>query len=172
MIRIGRPPQGPPPAPEPPKRRRKELTIALAAGIVLGVAVAGVYFGVRLFNREPAAASPPPQVAMPSMPSFKVLDVPATCVLLIPPAKDAAEAVTALAKKPDGSTVDWVKVEKAVRDLNLTKEVAAPELRDDIGQQAALLSQLLAMKRTGTNMTLDLNDFRASGLRIGARCGQ
>lgn len=166
VTRIGRPPQAPPPAPE--LKRRKELLILLA-GLVLGVAAAGIYFGARLLNREPDAV---PQVPMPSGPNFKVLDVPATCVLLIPIAKDGADAVTAMVQHPDGSTVDWAKVDKAIRDLNLTKEVAAPELHDDIGQQAATLSQLASMRKTGVNMTLDLTAFRSSGLRIGARCGQ
>lgn len=112
------------------------------------------------------------QVPMPSVSGrdLKALDVPATCAALVPVATDSANAVRALADRPDGSTVDWSLVQKTHDELNLIAEVAAPELRDDITQQAALLGQLLVMKRTGNNMTLNLEDFRASGLRIGLRC--
>lgn len=145
--------------------------LLLLAGLVIGVGVAGVLFAPKIFAARPSAA-PPAQAPMPSSPSLKVLDVKGTCVLLVPVAQDGANAVLALAAKPDGSTIDWAKVQKTHDDLRLIAEVAAPELRDDIGQQAALLSQLLSMKKTGTNMTLDLDDFRTSGLRIGARCAE
>ncbi len=134
----------------------------------LGLGVAALLiFSESIFGTAPPATAP-----MPSTPSLKVLDVRGTCVLLVPVATDGANAVKDLAAAPDGSKVDWPKVQKTHDDLKLIAEVAAPELRDDIGQQAALLSQLLSMKRTGTNMTLNLNDFRTSGLRIGARCAE
>lgn len=172
VTRIGRGVPGgtrPTPEAEPPKRRTTALLVSGGVVVGLGLAVLLV-FGRSLFGVVQAGS--PPQVPMPavSSPSAKVLDEQATCVLLVPVATDAATVVSAVIANPNNA--DWAKVQKTYDDLKLISDMAAPELRDDIGQTTATLAQLLSLSRTGGKMTFDMTDFKAAGLRIGARCAK
>lgn len=144
--------------------------LLVAGGMFVGLGLAVVLvFGGSIFGAS-KAGQPPAQVPMPaaSTQNHKVLDEQATCVLLIPVAKDGTDLVTSVITDPNKA--DWAKVQKTHDDLKLIADIAAPELRDDINQQAAMLATLLSLSRTGGKLTIDTVDYKASGLRIGARC--
>lgn len=160
VTRIGRGvPVAPPPAPGPPRRRAAWFLVA--AGVFVGVGLAGLLFRDEIFGR-------PVPMPVASTPSLKVLDEQATCVLVVPVARDGAQLVLDATRNPD--TVDWLKMQKAHDDLVAIAPIAAPTLRDDITQQAATLSQLLSLSRSGGKLTFEFTAFKESGLRIGARC--
>lgn len=168
LIRIGKPPQAP--AQKPWARRRQGLLFT-SAGVFIGVAVAVVFvISGRLQDGAPASSLPDSAWSVSPTPTLKPLDVHGACVLLLPTLQSGADAVRDLAAAPDGSRVDWPELDKTVADLKTIAAVTPQDLRDDVGQQIATLSAFLDMRATGSNMTVDLMDFRASGLRLAARC--
>lgn len=145
-----------------PKRAPRRW-IFVAIGLLLLLAAGGAYAGWTLAGEPRASTSTSP------MPSRPVLNEQAACVLAVPAAADGAKQVLAVAQ---GEEVDWDKMQKAHDRLKLAAEISEPTMREDINQQVALLSQLLASYRNNTTMTMQLSDFRSSGLRIGNRCMQ
>lgn len=172
VIRIGRGvPTGTPPTPQSAGPGRRTTLLLISAGVLVGLGLAVfLVFGRSLFGPDQAGPLPQVPMATPTGPNLKVLDEQATCVLVVPVATDSAKAVAAVVA--DANTADWPKMQKTHDDLKMIADIAAPELRDDINQQAATLAQLLSLSRTGGRMTFELNDFKASGLRIGARCNK
>lgn len=143
---------------------RRAITVAVVAVVVFGLIAAGAVFALM---REPdgtdvAAASPTPG---PSR-----LDAVATCALLVPTLDDAATEVLALADKIDGSTVNWDRVDTTIADLRTIKGVAPVDWGYDIELQMVPLRQMLQIKRGLGPATLELADFRASGLRLAGLC--
>lgn len=144
--------------------------LLVAGGVAIGLGLAAfIVFGRGLFGSS-GQAGPPPQVPMPaaSTPNLKVLDEQATCVLAVPAAQEGLNAVREVIADPNKA--DWAKVQKAHDNLKLIADMADPTMRDDINQQAALLSQLLSLSRTGGKMSFDMDDYKAAGLRLSARC--
>lgn len=138
----------------------------------MGVGIAAGLFFTGVIGGHETAAAPPAQVPMPaaSSPNLKVLDERGACVLLVPAVTDGGNLAFAVVTDPN--TADWPKVQKTYDNLTLIAAMSPPELRDDVNQISAMLSQLLAMSRTGGTMTFDMSDFKSAGLRIGARCSK
>lgn len=155
-----------------PGRRRPRLLLvtALAVGLA-GALIALGTLAPRLLNGlddAGSAASPAPS----PVPSRANLGEHATCVLLIPTATDGANQMAAVAKQPDMSTVDWPKLRKTIKDLETAKDMAPPEMVDDIEGQIKPLEHLLALGEGTGKGRLELDEFRASGLRLAGRCAK
>lgn len=161
-LRIGSPPKGDPKT--PPKRSGPPLVVLVAGSLLLAAAAVAVIF---INGRAPVVAGPSPT------PSLARLDKQATCVLLIPALTDAVRQVTAIAEKPDGTTVNWERVKTLIMDLKLLRDTGAPEFSEEIGQHVPTLQQMLDLYMgLDVSSMLSLDTFRASGMRLTAQCAQ
>lgn len=172
----------PDPTSHPPKKRPVGLIVAAAAAGVVVLIAAAVAITVAATRSKPsavtAAATPvgqaapttPAAQATTAVPAPPPLDDSAACVMLVPTAQAAADVVIALANQPDGSTVDQTKLANAISNFASIEDVAPAELKPDIETQLLTLRDIDAIFHGAPNRTLAFDDFKASGLRIAARC--
>lgn len=161
LTRIGR---GVPGARKP---YRKISSLVLAGAIMLAALV--MLTVALIVNRDdpPAAA---PQVPVASA----TIDVKGACAVLVPVLSTGADVFVDIAEKPDGSTVDWAGLEATIRDLQAIRPITPVDMHQDIQSQIDPLIEL-KQRHDGVlagNGTMNLAEFRASGLRLGARCAQ
>lgn len=150
----------------PPKQQRKgsKTTGIVVASLVLAAAAVAVILLNGAKNTGGQAASSP-------APSLARLSKQETCVLLIPTMTAAAKQVTAIVTQPDGTTVDWERVNTLIRDLQMLRDTGAPELTPDIDQHIPALRQMHDL-HLGLEVStlLNLDGFRSSGLRLAGQC--
>lgn len=146
------------------RRPRRAIALAITAVVCFGLVAA---IAVYLLFRDPDALGAAPATAAPSPTR---LDAKAACALLVPTLDDAAEQVMALATKVDGSTVDWPRTSTIADDLVTIQGVAPQDMTADIEMQIAVLRKMVLLKSGIGDQSLDLTDFRASGLRLAGRC--
>jgi len=156
--RVGAPPV----APRKTARRRRIWPVLL--GLAISFALLGAV-GVAVMLGWRVASDPQPAAARVAM------DEAGTCALLIPALSDVTDDILAVVKYPDGSTVDWARVEKTIGDLKTIRDVAPEHMSKDIDNQIGPMENLLARHNgTAPNGDLVLEDLRASGLVLGGRC--
>lgn len=102
------------------------------------------------------------------------VDVRGACAVLIPLMTSSTKIVRDVIDHPDGSTVDWAKLDRVIGDLQAIRPISPTELRGDVQSQIDPLFEL-QQRHNGTwagTDTMDLSDYRSSGLRISAWCAQ
>lgn len=159
LIRIGKPPRIP--------RKRHVTNWVIAAAVLISVSLmvaASIFWGP---GRGDVAAPQVPQAT-------GTIDVKGACAVLVPVLTTAADIVVGLSESPDGSRVDWDKLDATIRNLQAIQRITPVDLDRDIESQIDPLVELKqrhdgALAATGT---MDFTEFRASGLRIAARCAQ
>jgi hypothetical protein len=175
-----------PQPPESPKRRRTGLIIGAIAGVLVlmgltaAAAVALTNGGDKKAATASASAAPAitattaaattPAAAATTIPPPPPLDERTVCIMLVPTAQDAVDVVLAMASHPDGTTVDRAKLSKAITDLRTIEQVSPPTLKADAQTQLSTLQEIDSVLSGAGNRTIYFEDFKASGLRIGARC--
>lgn len=154
------------PTPPPPEPRRKASSWIVAAAVVFAVAVFGT---VALLTNPPAQ-----QAAAPAQTTAATVDAKGVCMVLVPVLATSTDIIAGLAANTDGSTVNWKTLEQTIADLQAVRPLAPVELRDDIQYQIDPLVEL-KQRHDGVwagSATMDMTDYRASGLRLSAWCGQ
>jgi hypothetical protein len=91
-----------------------------------------------------------------------------TCVLLVPTLRDAQIQVLSIVDHPDGSALDRARLATLLDDFITIKDIAPAHMADDIAAQHETIR--LVNLADGKKRTIDLEPFRASGLRLAARC--
>lgn len=166
--RIGGPPQAP--AARPGGRR----WALVAAGLVIAVVVVlgGLWAGITAARNDVSGAmpaswsSPSPAVVIP-------LSEEAACYALVPLIGDALEDVDAVMAKPDGSTVDWQRLDRTIAGLQAAAASAPSDMRSDVESHLAPLVQLRGLREgTSTGQSLALGGYRDAALRLLGRCEQ
>ncbi|MEU3458058.1 hypothetical protein ABZ671_31385 [Micromonospora sp. NPDC006766] len=96
----------------------------------------------------------------------------AACIELFPHLQAAADLVTAISKKPDGSTVDQDKLDSTIAALDHVIDVAPVDMVPALQEQVGPLRDLQAIFNTGQNRKLNFENFRSSGIDLVTRCGK
>lgn len=155
--------------PTPTRRRKNNLPTILAAIaavsiLFIGAAIIAWQIGWVKGGTTPAAATSP---------TLAHLSERATCILLIPTLTDAQAEIKALTDKPDGSTINFDRVETLIAHLATLERNAPAHMRDDIAAQAQPLKDIQAVKQgTSLNQTLHLGARNDAGFRLLTRCAE
>lgn len=142
-----------------PSRRLPLILLAIAATglIALGAIAAAYTFGGTVADTS-AAPSPSP------------MDEEGFCALMVPTGGEAAELVAAYATEATRDTVNWTKMEQVSNNLKTIRDIATGERRADVEAHIAAVDAILDMRRSGFARNLDLEPFRAAGLRTAGLC--
>jgi hypothetical protein len=147
--------------------------LAAALGIALiGASVLFPRLVGSIDTMEPPSSTSPKALASVTPPARVPLGEQASCIRLVPAATDGTAAIRAIVQQPDGSTVDWPNLRETITELKDIRGVAPPTLTADIDSQLKALEHLLALGEGHGRGRLELDAYRAAGLRIADRCGR
>lgn len=144
------------------RHRIHAAALACAAGFALAGCTINVSAG--------APASPTPTRAA-------VATLADTCQALFGadlngPVPESTNILTQLALHPDLSTITNADLTSTIHALAAAKSAADPSLRSDIGGVTQPLQELLEVKSTGKNITVDTGAWKIAQLRLLGDCGR
>lgn len=141
---------------------------AVLAGLAVVLIGGGLWVGVNAARNDAAAAMPK---APKSSPSVFPMSEETACYAVVPLIGDALKDVNAITAKPDGSTVDWDRLDDTIAGLQGAQSAAPADMRSDIEDHLAPLIELRGIHEgTSTGSALELGGYREAALRLLERC--
>lgn len=140
-----------------------------ALGVIAVVLISGALWVSITVARHDAAAAKP-SATKPQASVFPMSEETA-CYALVPLIGDALKDVNAITAKPDGSTVDWDRLDDTIAGLQGAQSAAPADMRSDIEAHLAPLIELRGIHEgTSTGSALELGGYREAALRLLERC--